>query len=401
MIGKPYYFKVYAVDSTGRKSVSSALKGAYCVCAQPVVSMATVASTGKPTATWKAISGAAKYEIYRATSKNGTYKLMATGTKPQYINMNSEPGKPYYYKVRAVDAAGRKGAFSAVKGIYCACARPVVSIANRESDGKPRLTWKAIAGASKYEVYRSTSKTGTYKLTKTTDGTSFTNTGAKDGVTYYYKVRAISSAIKNANSAFSAVKSGAAKSTASTSASAALTKPAISLALDAASGKPIVKWSKVGSAVNYEVYRATSSGGSYSRVGTATELKFTDKSAVPGKKYYYKVRALDKAGKKGAFCSAKYVICDCASPSVSIALKSSNNKPRLTWKAVKGASKYEIYRATSKNGTYKLMKTTDGTSYTNTSAKAGKTYYYKVMSICKTTKYGNSAFSAVKSIKSK
>ena len=167
------------------------------------------------------------------------------------------------------------------------------------------------------------------------------------------------------------------------------------------SGKIKLTWDKIDNAAKYQVYRSTSSDGSYSKVGTVTELKFEDSSAVPGKKYYYKVRGLNSAGKAGAFCSAKYLICDCARPTVSIALKSSNNKPRLTWKAVEGAAKYEVYRATSKSGTYKRTFTTESTSYTNTSAKAGTTYYYKVKALCKASSYGDGAFSEIKSIKSK
>lgn len=65
---------------------------------------------------------------------------------------------------------------------------------------------------------------------------------------------------------------------------------------------------------------------------------------------------------------------------------------KLTWTKVPGANGYQIYRSTSKNGTYKLVKTvTSGStvSYTNTGLKKGKTYYYKVRGYVKynTTKY--------------
>ena len=83
---------------------------------------------------------------------------------------------------------------------------------------------------------------------------------------------------------------------------------------------------------------------------------------------------------------------------VTIKLKSGD--PRLTWEAVDGAVEYQIYRATSKSGDYKLIKTTTSTSFTNTSAKAGKTYYYKVKAIHSNAS-SNSAYSSVVSIKAK
>ncbi len=57
------------------------------------------------------------------------------------------------------------------------------------------------------------------------------------------------------------------------------------------------------------------------------------------------------------------------------------NSITIRWKKVSKASGYEIYRATSKNGTYKLVKTiTSGStvSFKNTGLKSNKTYYYKV-----------------------
>ena len=50
----------------------------------------------------------------------------------------------------------------------------------------------------------------------------------------------------------------------------------------------------------------------------------------------------------------------------------------ITWNKVAGADGYQVYRATSKNGTYKKMLTTSKTTYKNTSVVSGKTYYYKV-----------------------
>lgn len=83
---------------------------------------------------------------------------------------------------------------------------------------------------------------------------------------------------------------------------------------------------------------------------------------------------------------------------MSITVKTNSGKPRLTWSAVSGAAKYEIWRATSKGGTYSKRYTTTGTRFTNSSAVTGHTYYYKVKAVCAKSSYGNSAFSGVKSI---
>lgn len=65
-------------------------------------------------------------------------------------------------------------------------------------------------------------------------------------------------------------------------------------------------------------------------------------------------------------------------------LDSERNKKgqcRLYWTKTTNTEKYKIYRATSKNGKYKLIKTTKGYSYTDTTAKKGNRYYYIVKAI--------------------
>ena len=52
------------------------------------------------------------------------------------------------------------------------------------------LSWSKVSGAQGYEVYRSTSKYGTYKKVATVSGKTYKNTGLTKGKTYYYKVRA-------------------------------------------------------------------------------------------------------------------------------------------------------------------------------------------------------------------
>lgn len=53
------------------------------------------------------------------------------------------------------------------------------------------------------------------------------------------------------------------------------------------------------------------------------------------------------------------------------------NSAKVSWKKVKGAAGYQVYRAT-KNGKYKKVKTTKATSWTNKKLTTGRSYYYKV-----------------------
>jgi len=147
-----------------------------------------------------------------------------------------------------------------------------------------------------------------------------------------------------------------------------------------------VKWSKDAKATGYEVYMATSKNGKYKKVATITKnstttYKKTKLSA--GKNYYFKVRAYKTVKNKknyGAYGAVLSTATKTKTPSISKAT-AGNYKITLKWKKVSGASGYEIYMATSKNGKYSKIKTiTKGstTSYTKTGLKGGKTYYFKI-----------------------
>ena len=149
---------------------------------------------GRPTLKWNAVSGAAKYEVYRARSKNGDYIKYSTVTGTSYTNTGYiENGNTYYYKVRALDANGTAGAWSSIVSVTYKQTLPAPTVTGgNDAQGRPTLKWNAVTGAAKYEVYRARSKDGDYIKYSTVTGTSYTNTSyIEDGNTYYYKVRAL------------------------------------------------------------------------------------------------------------------------------------------------------------------------------------------------------------------
>lgn len=168
-----------------------------------------------------------------------------------------------------------------------------------------------------------------------------------------------------------------------------------------------VSWEKVAGVTGYKVYRADSKNGKYKCVKTVKGEKTTsykDKKLTAGKTYYYQVKPYlgKKEGSASKKVSAKPVPTKVAISSV----KNSGAKTvAVKWKKVSGASGYEIYSATSKNGKYKKVATVKKggtTSCKNTKLKKGKTYYYKVRAYCTVNGkkvYGK--YSEVKSVKVK
>ena len=197
--GNTYYYKVRALDANGTAGAWSSVVS---VTYKQTLPAPTVTggndSQGRPTLKWKAVSGAAKYEVYRARSMNGDYIKYSTVTGTSYTNISYiENGNTYYYKVRALDADGTAGAWSSIVSVTYRAAStgtlsaPTVTGGN-DSQGRPTLKWNAVSGAAKYEVYRARSLNGDYIKYSTVTGTSYTNTSyIENGNTYYYKVRAL------------------------------------------------------------------------------------------------------------------------------------------------------------------------------------------------------------------
>ncbi len=114
----------------------------------------------------------------------------------------------------------------------------------------------------------------------------------------------------------------------------------------------------------------------------------TDTTLTFGNKYYYYVTSYDSAtGMESKYSSAEKVIAGrdeiiasyVNTPEIS-SVTQVDTSALVKWNAIEGATSYRVSRADSLTGTKTLLKTVGGTSCTDTTAVAGKTYYYFVQS---------------------
>ena len=277
-IGTTYYYKIKAVDSSGTTTDYSAVKSIKCTTAAPSLSISRV--NGKPKLSWKAVSGATKYWIYRSTDGKN-FKYYDSTTKTSYTNSGAASGTKYYYKVKAVAVVNGKSvasSYSYAKSLVCTPATPNVSITS--ANGKPKLSWNAVNGATKYWVYRSTDGKN-FKYYDSTTKTTYTNNSTTVGTRYYYKVKAV--VVDNGTSyasAFSSAKSMVVRTAAPT------------LKTAAPEGTPSLSWNAVNGATKYWVYRSTD-GKEFKYYDSTTKTAYTNKSVDAGKTYYYKVKAVN------------------------------------------------------------------------------------------------------------
>ncbi|MGN0468229.1 MAG: leucine-rich repeat protein [Acutalibacteraceae bacterium] len=118
--GTTYKVRVTAYKTIDSKKVSSSVYTQLTTATKTDAPSIKVSSSAKKTAkiSWSKVTGATGYTVYYSTSKNGTYKKLATTTGTSYTNKKLSSGKTYYFKVAAyktVDGKNIYGAYSSVK----------------------------------------------------------------------------------------------------------------------------------------------------------------------------------------------------------------------------------------------------------------------------------------------
>lgn len=165
-----------------------------------------------------------------------------------------------------------------------------------------------------------------------------------------------------------------------------LAKPSLT-ATKVSEGVVKLSWKEIGGAQGYQVYRKEGEDGTYTRIKTINKpatVSWQDNNAVPGKIYYYKVRAflkLSSGNQYSSFSAEKNI--DCSIPVVSWKTfkVSGYTTVQLAWnkKAVTG---YQIYRKmdSEKYTRIAMISNSNTTTYKDTTLVPGHIYTYRIRS---------------------
>ena len=397
--GALYYYWVKASNSAGTSGFSSSNTGYRGLSVPGGVSATDGTSTTQVTVNWGAVTGASYYRVYRATTSGGTKTALGSWqTGLSYADTSASAGTTYYYfVVAAVDASGtRPSTYSSYNTGYRAVvaipAPPTgVNAADGSSTANVAVTWTASSGATSYSVWRGTSSSSgsAASIASGLTSTSHNDTSATPGVRFYYWVKATNAA---GTSGFSSSNTGY----------RGLSAPGGVSATDGTSTTQVtVTWNAVTGASHYRVYRATTSGGTKTALGSwQTGLSYADTSASAGTTYYYfVVAAVDASGTRPSTYSSyntgyRAVVAIPAPPTgVNAADGSSTANVAVTWTASSGATSYSVWRGTSSSSgsAASIASGLTSTSHNDTSATPGVRYYYWVKA---TNAAGTSGFSA-------
>lgn len=318
---------------------------------------------------WKSVSGADSYRVYRKSGSSNWAKLKDTsGTS--YTDTSVKDGTAYTYTVRCLNSSGKEcspynGTVSATWTSKVLDA-PIVKSATANSSGV-KVVWGEVETATKYRLYR---KVGSGSWTKVADvsGTSYTDKDVKAGKTYTYTVRCLNSSGKEC-SGYNSTQS------------VTYTKYATPKLVSATAGSNgiVVKWNAVSGAPKYQVYRKIGSGN-WSKLAQTTGTSYTDKTAVTNTDYTYTVRVISEDGKNELSDYEKPgVSCNFAGRAAVSSLSNERGYVLVKWSAVAGTDEYRVYRK-SGSGSWTMLADvpSSDTQYKDTSAVSNITYTYTV-----------------------
>ena len=324
---------------------------------------------------WTAPSGATEYAVYRATVNNSkNAKYLENVTVPHYNDTSAVPGIDYWYFIKAKNSSGVSG-FSAGASGWRKISPPGSVTASDTLLDKVALEWSEVEGAKYYRVYRATSMDGVKMALGSgwQTATTFNDTTATAGVTYYYFVVAAVNASGSRPSDYSIVEDGMRAKT--------VTIDRLELKGDATIN--------AGAQADYTADAIYSDGhkvanitpGSWEIVGEGASVvggrvsaaTVTENKTVVLKATYTEGGKTVRGEKQIAIAAVKPV-----APR-NVAVTAEAQGVTLTWSAVAGAASYAIYRDGVVVGRV-IPNAPDApaTTYTDNTAVPGVTYAYCV-----------------------
>ena len=286
---KNYYYKIMGYNNVANSNYSNVV--AKTIKPNKVELSIKSAGTNNIKLGWEKVS-VNGYEVYSSTDQKKWTKL-TTITKNDTLEYNAKKlkeNKKYYFKVRAYKTvSGKKvyGPYSEVVSTKTAPKKPTLKITLKDYNAM-NVEMGETKGATLYRLEKSLDGVN-YKLIEEYPASGKVVSDEQEiGKTYYFRLKAC-----NSDNRCSGWVKAELKQTTKT--------PGFSI--KTSRKKVTIIMSKVNGADGYQIYRATSKKGKYSKIkefNSEVELLEYVNKTKKGKTYYYKVRTfkLDGNGKR-------------------------------------------------------------------------------------------------------
>ncbi|OIR15064.1 xyloglucanase Xgh74A precursor [mine drainage metagenome] len=285
--GTQYYYVVSAANSTGSSPYSAEASATPAPIPPAPTGLSATAGNSQMALSWTASPGASTYNILRSTVSGSGYASVATGiASTSYTDTGLTNGTTYYYVVSATNSTGTSANSAEASATPLTAPPAPTGLVATAGDSQVALAWAASAGATSYNILRSTvSGSGYASIATGIAGPGYTDTGLTNGTTYYYVVSASNSVGTSPNSA-------------EVSATPAPIPSAPSgVTATAGNSEVALTWVASAGATSYSILRSTVSGSSYTTVATSVAgTSYTDTGLTDGTTYYYVVSATNSTG---------------------------------------------------------------------------------------------------------
>ncbi len=129
-------------------------------------------------------------KVYRATKKNGKYKLIKKTSKNTFTDKTLKASKTYYYKIKLYAKSGKK-TYQSKWSAKTLADKYVDGLSLVKVSSGVKIKWKAVSGTGYYLIRRSTKGVPGEDDVISCEGgetTEYIDTEVQKGKTYYYSV---------------------------------------------------------------------------------------------------------------------------------------------------------------------------------------------------------------------
>jgi hypothetical protein len=330
---------------------------------------------------WPIVSDAKKYNVYKADSIDGEFKLVSTVLPDSSLSKlfyweAPKDFTPRYFFVTSVNKYGECRSIDTLERhvIYSELKIPVIDSVIEENNCL-KIMWNSYKDASVYQLYRGLSSKGPFEFLTTVNDTFYNDT-VSTGSKYYYRLTYLDSI--NRSSFPGIVNDG------------------VIMDVDTLQLNDIesfhdhlnISWNAFAGTKAYVVFRSTYScdSNSFVPINMVTGTSYID-SVEDTSYYYYRVAPIDSSSRFILQSSCKGSrLKRLGTPFLTASNGSYNTRIYLNWNPVDGTNSYIIYRSEIDSSLKPIdTLTAKDTSYCDT-VEGG--YYYAV-SACNKIELGN------------
>ena len=195
--------RTYTILLASLLAIAAILTGANAALAQQSSTLPAPTLTAEPAdhavnLTWTEVAGAVRYQLFSWLDEETGWQQIGGDdlTGASYTHSELVAGVTYFYQIRAVDADDENGEWSDLASAETPAALDAPVLTAQAAAGSVKLTWPAVDTAVRYVLWSWWDEETGWQQIGGDDltGASYTHSELAVGTTYYYQMRALNAA---------------------------------------------------------------------------------------------------------------------------------------------------------------------------------------------------------------